>query len=175
MAIDLTPGSRFRSPSFAVLCGGTVLALGLALASGWWLRAGLVVALLTAATVLVLTWREMDRVVAEHAAEVAELRAEAKLARDQARAAAHRHHEESMAMIERFNQRQAALRSQITAGQQQAVKLQTELAASGREAQAKQNRIAALNRTIAQLQKEMHEAEQRPTSLPRERATRRLS
>ncbi|MFC6357836.1 hypothetical protein [Luteococcus peritonei] len=168
--------SRFRSPAFMVLVAGTVVALACAFGPTWMVRAGLAVALLTAFASLALTWREMDRMVARHMEELAAARALTKQARDEARSAARSHHAESMAMIARFNKRQAAYREQIAAAQAEMEQLRTNLAGVSLDAEAKQTRISALNNTIRQLENELAGLERGDDvlNLPRRGTTRRV-
>ena len=147
--------SLFRSPAFIVLVVGTVVALACGLGPAWLVRVGVGVALLTAFCSLALTWREMDRMVARHAAELGEARALTRTAREQGRAAARSHHAESMAMINRFTTRQAAHRAHIAAARAEADQLRTSLASTRLDVEAKQTRIASLNHTVRQLENEL--------------------
>lgn len=158
--------SNSRSSTLAILCVGTVLALACSVGPVWLVRVGLGVALLTAFASVLLTWRQMDRMVAEHMAEV-------KALRDQARVAATAHHTEMMNAIARFNERQEAYRAEIAGHKAEIAGLRSDVAAVSLDAEAKQTRIAALNKIVSDLEKELASATdemelaQQVMSLPR--------
>ncbi|WP_420176904.1 hypothetical protein [Luteococcus sp. OSA5] len=158
-----------RSKTLTILCVGTVAALACSIGPVWLVRVGLVVALLTAFASVLLTWRQMDQMVAEHLAEVRALR-------EQSRAAAAAHHTEMMKAIERFSERQDAYRREIAGHKAELERLRSEVAAVSLDAEAKQTRISALNKIVSDLEKELaaaaDEAEQ-VMNLPRRgKATR---
>lgn len=153
VAANTNPPSPSRTTTLAVLVVGSILALGCAFGPAWLVRVGLAIAVLTAVASVLTTWRQMDRMVAEHTAQLQQLR-------DEAREAAHRHHAESMAMIDRFAARTAAWKQEIAEARSEIEALRADHAAASLDAEAKQTRISALNKVVADLEKQLRAAEQ---------------
>lgn len=155
-----------RRQSLVILSVGTVAALACTLGPLWLVRVGLGIAILTAMLQVWQSWRQLDRMTTEHAAQLKGLRHEA-------RDAAHAHHLEMMAAIARFTKRQEAYRAQIAQAHARIEGLQGELATVSEDAETKQARISALNKQISELQKQLAAAEDEVLNLPRRGLSRR--
>lgn len=155
---------RSRRWNLAVLVVGTVAAVACAVGPLWLVRAGVAVALLTAACSVWLAWRQMNSLVREHLAEVAALREEH--ARE-VRALTQAHHAETMTMIERFTARKAEFAAELAAARDEAAALRASLASSELDNEAKQVRIRALNLHVRHLEDEMAAVDEVITNLPR--------
>ncbi|MEL4503694.1 hypothetical protein AAEX63_02175 [Luteococcus sp. H138] len=155
-----------RRQSLVILSVGTIAALACSLGPLWLTRVGLGIALLTTFVTVWLSWRQMDAMLVEHAAEL-------KALRHQARDAAHAHHVEMMATIARHTKRQEALRAQLAEAQGQLGAVRVELTGAQQEAATKQQRISALNKRISDLEKQLAAAEDEVLNLPRRGLARR--
>lgn len=117
----LNPESRDRRATAAALAVVSAIAIACAFGPQWAQYLGLALVIGALALSTWHSWREIDRLTAEHAAIVKAMRAQAK-------AAAHAHHEEQMAMIERFASRTRAQREQYEELQATLAELEAELA-----------------------------------------------
>lgn len=145
-----------RTATFVILCVGTVAAVACAFGPSWMIRVGVGVALATAFTSVFTTWRQMDKMVKAHLAEIRSLQEQARADLREANKA---HHSETMAMITRFNERKAAFRQQIAAAEAEIAELRTGLAAATLDAETKQTRISALNKIVSDLEKQLADDE----------------
>lgn len=140
-----------RRPTFLGLCIGTVAALACAVGPLWMVRLGVLIAIAMAVISVVSSWRQMDRMVTEHMAQLRELR-------EQARQASSAHHQEMMATIERFTARSASYKAEIARHRAELDELRAGLASANLDAEAKQTRISALNKIVSDLEKQLEQA-----------------
>lgn len=149
-----TKQSHERTIALTILTVGTVAALASMLGDVWALRAGVVVAILMAFAAVFVVWRQLTTERAWHAEE---MKHEMDLRAKQAT----RHHNESVAMIERYNARAenlraviAKLRSQLAAARSELSTMRGNAAWLRGEVAERQARIEALEKQIAELEAE---------------------
>lgn len=157
----VAPNSSERNAALIILTVGSAAALASLFGSIWVVRAGVVVAVAMAVVALVVSFAQIKRLQEEHARE---LRHEVELRT----AAAERHHADSVAMIDRFNQRAASLNSVITQLRSQLAAARSELSTMRGnaawlrgEVAERQARVEALNARIAELEQQLRGAEER--------------
>lgn len=146
--------SSERRVALTILAVGTLVSLAALLGNVWVVRGGVIVALLMAFAAVYVVRRKL---LAERAAHAAELRHEVDLRSQQAIA----HHQESVAMIGRYNARAenlqaviAKLRGQLGAAKSELSSMRGNAAWLRAEVAERQARIEALERRIADLEAE---------------------
>ncbi|WP_040283426.1 hypothetical protein [Tessaracoccus massiliensis] len=144
--------SSERTIALTILAVGTVVSLASLAGNIWLVRAGVVVAILMAFAAFYVVVRQLR---AERVAHAEELHHEVELRSVQAE----RHHEESVAMIERYNARAenlkaviAKLRSQLGAAKSELSSMRGNSAWLRAEVAERQARIDALEKRIAELE-----------------------
>lgn len=148
--------SSERTIALTILIVGTLVSLASMLGNVWVVRGGVVVALLMAFATVYVVWRQLRTERAVHAEE---LKHEVKLRSQQAE----RHHEESVAMIERYNARAENLKAVIA-------KLRSQLGAAKSELSSMRGNSAWLRAEVAERQARIDALEQRIAELEAERA-----
>ena len=144
--------SSERNLALTILVVGTLAAIASLFGGIWLVRAGAVVAVAMALIAVALAWREMER---ERTAHQVEVRRQVALRVAQAS----RHHDDSMAMLDRFNSRVANLKSVITTLRRQLGATTSELSGMRGnsvwlrgEIAERQSRIDALTIRLAELE-----------------------
>ena len=146
--------SSERTVALTILVVGTLVSLASMLGNVWLVRAGVVVAILMAFAAVYVVWRQLRTERVQH---LEEIKHEVELRSQQA----DRHHEESVAMIERYNARAenlnsviAKLRSQLGAAKSELSSMRGNSAWLRAEVAERQARIDALEKRIAKLEAE---------------------
>ncbi|SDZ02224.1 hypothetical protein SAMN05428934_10868 [Tessaracoccus flavus] len=149
-----SPKSSERTLALTILVVGTVVSLASLVGGVWVVRAGVVVALIMAYAAVWAAWREL---AAEKVRHNEELRHEMGMRAQQAQ----RFHEESVAMIGRFNARSenlqaviAKLRRQLGAAKAELSSMRGNNAWLRAEVAERQARVEALETRIAELEAE---------------------
>lgn len=140
-----------RRITLAVLVIGSIASIALAFGPEWMVRIGVGVALVMAFVSVALSWRELERV---HVAHRIELKALYNASMEQA----DRHHQESLAMVERFDARAEQLKETIN-------RVTSELAAARSELSTMRGNSAWLRGEIAERQSRIHTLESRISEL----------
>lgn len=147
--------SSERSIAIGILIVGSLVVLGSLLGGIWVVRAGAVVALLMAVAAVSVAWMELKRERAEHREEI---KRQVAIRVEQAE----RHHAESVAMIDRFNERAQNLKSMIAKLRRQLGAANSELSTMRGnsawlrgEVAERQSRIDALEAKIAELEERL--------------------
>ena len=141
--------SSERSIAIGILSVGSLVVLGSLFGGIWVVRAGAVVALLMAVAAVSVAWMELKRERAEHREEI---KRQVAIRVEQAE----RHHAESVAMIDRFNERAQNLKSMIAKLRRQLGAANSELSTMLRgEVAERQSRIDALEAKIAELEERL--------------------
>lgn len=158
--------SSERTVALTILIVGTLVSLASMLGNVWVMRGGIVVAILMAVAVAYVVWKQLRVERVRHAHE---MRHEVSLRAQQA----DRHHEESVAMIERYNARAenlksviAKLRSQLGAVKSELSSMRGNSAWLRAEIAERQARIEALAKRIADLEAERQDEESNIVTLP---------
>lgn len=156
-----------RRITFAVLVVGSIASIALAFGPEWMVRIGVGVALVMAFVSVALSWRELERV---HAAHRIELKALYSASMEQA----NRHHQESLAMVERFDARAEQLKETINRVTSELAAARSELSTmrgNGAwlrgEIAERQSRIFALESRISELETAREDARDNLIQLPR--------
>lgn len=148
-----------RRTTALILAVVSAIAIGCAFGPQWaqFLGLGLVILALVWSTLA--SWREIDRLTAEHTAAL-------RAMRQQAKAAAHAHHLEQMAMIERFSARATAQRARLgeltatlSALQDELADEREQLANATAELTTGRERIASLEKLVSQVSAQLESAE----------------
>ena len=146
--------SSERTLALTILVVGTLVSLASMLGNVWVVRAGVVAAIIMAFAAVYVVRRQLRAERVQHAAEI---KHEVELRSQQAE----RHHEESVAMIERYNARAenlksviAKLRSQLGAAKSELSSMRGNSAWLRAEVAERQARIDALEKRIAELEAE---------------------
>ena len=157
--------STERTIALTILVVGSIAAVASLLGNVWFVRAGVLVAVAMAFAAVALAWRELRQERDQHALE---MRHEMALRAQQAV----RHHEESVAMIGRFNARaenlqavSAKLRSQVGSARAELSSMRGNAVWLRAEVAERQARIEALEARIVELEAE--EATGNVVALPR--------
>ena len=143
-----------RTIALTILGVGTAASLASMLGGVWVVRAGVVVAILMAFAATYVAWRELKLEREKHAVEI---KREVSLRSVQAA----RFHNESVAMIDRYNARAenlqaviAKLRSQLGAARSELSSMRGNAAWLRAEVAERQSRVEQLERRIAELEAE---------------------
>ncbi|AQP49092.1 hypothetical protein BW730_17955 [Tessaracoccus aquimaris] len=146
--------SSERTLALTILTVGTVASVASMFGGAWIVRAGVVVAIVMAFAAVFVAWRELG---AERVRHAEELKHEIDLRSQQA----DRFHEESVAMISRFNARAenlqgviAKLRGQLAAAKSELSSMRGNAAWLRAEVAERQARVEALEVRIAELEAE---------------------
>lgn len=153
--------SSERTIAVAILAVGTVASLASLLGGVWLVRAGVVVAV---AMALAAFWFAVRELAAERARHAAEMKHEVTLRARQAS----RFHEESVAMIGRFNARSQNLQAVIA-------KLRGQLGAAKSELSAMRGNAVWLRAEVAERQARIDQLEARIAELEAEETTNILT
>ena len=147
--------STERSIAIGILSVGSLAVVGSLFGSIWIVRGGAVIALLMAAAAVSVAWMELKR---ERAEQREEIKRQVAIRVEQAE----RHHAESVAMIDRFNERAQNLKSMIAKLRRQLGAANSELSTMRGnsawlrgEVAEKQSRIDALEARIAELEERL--------------------
>lgn len=149
--------SSERTVALTILIVGTLVSLASLLGNVWVTRAGVVVAVLMAIAAVYVVVRQLR---AERRIHAEELKHEVGLRSQQAE----RHHEESVAMIERYNARAENLKSVIA-------KLRSQLGAAKSELSSMRGNSVWLRAEVAERQARIDALEKRIAELEAERGT----
>ena len=133
--------SSERSIAIGILSVGSLVVLGSLLGGIWVVRAGAVVALVMAVAAVSVAWMELKRERTEHREEI---KRQVAIRVEQAE----RHHAESVAMIDRFNERAQNLKSMIA-------KLRRQLGAANSELSTMRGNSAWLRGEVAELEERL--------------------
>lgn len=144
--------SSERTVALTILVVGTLVSVASMLGNIWLVRGGAAVAILMAVAVFLVVGRQLRL---ERAAHAEEIKHEVELRSQQAE----RHHQESVAMIERYNARAenlkaviAKLRGQLGAAKAELSSMRGNSAWLRAEVAERQARIEALEKRIAELE-----------------------
>ena len=147
--------SSERSIAIGILSIGSLAVLGSLLGGIWVVRAGAVVAVVMAVVAVSVAWMELKREREEHREEI---KRQVAIRVEQAE----RHHAESIAMIDRFNERAQNLKSMIAKLRRQLGAANSELSTMRGnsawlrgEVAERQSRIDALEAKIAELEERL--------------------
>lgn len=149
-----TKQTHERTIALTILAVGTIASLASMLGDVWALRAGVVVAIAMAFAAVFVVLRQLKL---ERASMAEELKVQAELRGRQAE----RHHQESVAMIDRYNARAENLRNVIA-------KLRTQLASARSELSAMRGNAAWLRGEVAERQARVEALEKRIAELEAE-------
>lgn len=148
----IAPKSSERNLALTILVVGTVAAIASLFGGIWFVRAGAIVAVAMAFIAVGLAWRELERERKVHQEEV---RRQVALRVEQSS----KHHGDSMAMMDRFNDRAASLKSVIATQRRQLGAAHAELSSMRGnsvwmrgEIAERQSRIDALSSRLAELE-----------------------
>ena len=148
-----------RAIAITILAVGSAVVLGSLLGGIWMVRAGAVIGVIMALAAVGVSWLELKRERAEHREE---LKRQVAFRIEQAE----KHHAESVAMIERFNERAQNLKSMIAKLRRQLGAANSELSTMRGnaawlrgEVSERQARIDALEAKISELEARLVEAE----------------
>lgn len=146
--------SSERTLALTILAVGTVVSLASMIGGVWLVRAGVVVAIVMAFAAVYVAWRELG---AERVRHAGELKHEIDLRSEQAE----RFHDESVAMISRFNARAENLQAVIA-------KLRGQLASAKSELGSMRGNAAWLRAEVAERQARVEALEARISALESE-------
>lgn len=148
-----------RAIAITILAVGSAVVLGSLLGGIWMVRTGAVIGVIMALAAVGVSWLELKRERAEHREE---LKRQVAFRIEQAE----KHHAESVAMIERFNERAQNLKSMIAKLRRQLGAANSELSTMRGnaawlrgEVSERQARIDALEAKISELEARLVEAE----------------
>lgn len=144
--------SSERGLALSILAVGTLVAAASMLGGVWIVRVGVVIAIVMAISAAWVTTRELNRERSEH-------RAEMKRQIERRIAQADQHHEESLAMVERYDARLANLQSLLD-------KQRKQLTAATAELSTMRGNAAWLRGEIAERQARIDSLEARLAAMP---------
>ncbi len=150
-ARHVAKNSSERTTAIIILTVAFVVVAASLLGEIWLVRIGAVAGVVLASVAVFVAWQELRRERAEHRAEI---KRQISLRQDQAE----RHHAESIAMIDRFNERAQNLKAMIA-------RLRSQLASAHAELSTMRGNAAWLRGEVAERQARIDELETRIVAL----------